>query len=118
MAQVFHKSRLTHVDSAIVVTAMFGAAPPVAASGLFGGQSASGLFGAPPPARHETISCDGCGATPIVGIRYRCSQCANYDLCETCIVRYEKYEINHGPDQSRRVRWKQGGCLLTKQIAT
>lgn len=46
---------------------------------------------------HANISCDGCGAATIIGVRYRCSQCANYDLCEVCILRYENNELNHGP---------------------
>eukprot|EP00455_Lapot_gusevi_P055940 TRINITY_DN917_c0_g1_i13.p1 TRINITY_DN917_c0_g1~~TRINITY_DN917_c0_g1_i13.p1 ORF type:complete len:495 (-),score=197.23 TRINITY_DN917_c0_g1_i13:88-1572(-) len=33
---------------------------------------------------HEGVSCDGCGAGPIVGIRYKCTVCHNYDLCEQC----------------------------------
>merc|ERR1712061_150031 len=33
---------------------------------------------------HEGVVCDGCGAYPIVGIRYKCSVQANVDYCETC----------------------------------
>lgn len=33
---------------------------------------------------HALITCDGCGMVPIVGYRYRCTRCANHDLCETC----------------------------------
>ena len=33
---------------------------------------------------YENVQCDGCGITPIVGIRYKCSTCSNYDLCEAC----------------------------------
>ena len=36
------------------------------------------------PAVHHGIYCDGCGVYPIVGIRYTCANCANYDLCEAC----------------------------------
>eukprot|EP00615_Pteridomonas_danica_P011257 CAMPEP_0114359174 /NCGR_PEP_ID=MMETSP0101-20121206/22818_1 /TAXON_ID=38822 ORGANISM="Pteridomonas danica, Strain PT" /NCGR_SAMPLE_ID=MMETSP0101 /ASSEMBLY_ACC=CAM_ASM_000211 /LENGTH=159 /DNA_ID=CAMNT_0001502583 /DNA_START=12 /DNA_END=491 /DNA_ORIENTATION=+ len=33
---------------------------------------------------HPGISCDGCGAAPLVGYRYHCSKCANHDVCESC----------------------------------
>ena len=29
---------------------------------------------------HVGITCDGCGASPIVGYRYRCKSCANHDV--------------------------------------
>eukprot|EP00026_Physarum_polycephalum_P003915 Phypoly_transcript_03932.p1 GENE.Phypoly_transcript_03932~~Phypoly_transcript_03932.p1 ORF type:complete len:464 (-),score=71.66 Phypoly_transcript_03932:802-2193(-) len=33
---------------------------------------------------HLNISCDVCHASPIVGVRYKCANCADYDLCEIC----------------------------------
>lgn len=33
---------------------------------------------------HERITCDGCNTTPIVGIRYKCAECQNFDLCGAC----------------------------------
>ena len=33
---------------------------------------------------HDKFICDGCDMTPIKGIRYMCSVCSNYDLCEKC----------------------------------
>ncbi|EGS19255.1 putative calcium ion binding protein [Thermochaetoides thermophila DSM 1495] len=33
---------------------------------------------------HRGCLCNGCGLTPIRGIRYRCANCADFDLCETC----------------------------------
>lgn len=30
------------------------------------------------------VICDGCDMTPIRGIRFMCSVCANFDLCESC----------------------------------
>lgn len=33
---------------------------------------------------HEGVSCDGCQASPIQGIRYKCTVCSNIDLCQTC----------------------------------
>jgi hypothetical protein len=37
-----------------------------------------------PKAVHRGFTCDGCGAAPITGIRYRCSVRPDYDLCEVC----------------------------------
>ncbi|KAK5663560.1 hypothetical protein OQA88_3991 [Cercophora sp. LCS_1] len=33
---------------------------------------------------HRGCQCNACGIVPIRGIRYRCSNCADFDLCETC----------------------------------
>ena len=33
---------------------------------------------------HRGVSCNSCNATPIKGIRYRCTNCVDYDLCEQC----------------------------------
>ena len=33
--------------------------------------------------RHEA-RCDTCKAYPVIGMRYRCLRCFNYDLCQTC----------------------------------
>ncbi|KAH8883815.1 EF-hand [Thozetella sp. PMI_491] len=33
---------------------------------------------------HRGCQCNACGVTPIRGIRYRCANCADFDLCETC----------------------------------
>ena len=37
-----------------------------------------------PKVVHVGYTCDGCGASPITGIRYRCSVRPDYDLCEKC----------------------------------
>jgi hypothetical protein len=36
---------------------------------------------------HTRITCDGCGMTPIRGIRYKCTQRHDYDLCSACEAR-------------------------------
>ncbi|KAI1452024.1 EF-hand [Annulohypoxylon moriforme] len=33
---------------------------------------------------HRGCQCNGCGMVPIRGIRYRCANCADFDLCEIC----------------------------------
>lgn len=33
---------------------------------------------------HEHITCDGCQRKPIIGARYKCSVCADFDYCEDC----------------------------------
>eukprot|EP00047_Mylnosiga_fluctuans_P010567 m.16909 g.16909 ORF g.16909 m.16909 type:complete len:332 (+) comp3190_c0_seq1:7-1002(+) len=33
---------------------------------------------------HAFVTCDGCEMEPIVGPRYRCQDCPDYDLCEDC----------------------------------
>jgi ribosomal protein S12 len=34
--------------------------------------------------QHTTVACDGCGVSPIIGIRYKCIVCKNFDYCEVC----------------------------------
>ena len=33
---------------------------------------------------HRGVTCNGCNTLPIRGIRYRCTNCADFDLCELC----------------------------------
>lgn len=41
---------------------------------------------------HDNFMCDGCGMNPIVGKRYKCNSCRNFDYCEKC---YEKNKSIH-----------------------
>jgi hypothetical protein len=38
---------------------------------------------------HRHVQCDGCKVTPIVGARYRCMVCPNFDLCAACEAKCE-----------------------------
>ncbi|XP_030376829.1 protein ref(2)P [Scaptodrosophila lebanonensis] len=33
---------------------------------------------------HDNVECDSCGVLPLVGFRYKCVQCPNFDLCQRC----------------------------------
>ncbi|EGR26986.1 zinc ZZ type family protein, putative [Ichthyophthirius multifiliis] len=33
---------------------------------------------------HSGFTCDGCETNPILGVRYKCYVCPDYDLCEKC----------------------------------
>ena len=44
------------------------------------------------PIVHRNIICDGCGMHPLVGVRYKCSVCRNFDYCEKC---EEKFKNEH-----------------------
>ena len=33
---------------------------------------------------HFGVKCDGCGTFPIIGCRFKCAVCDNFDFCEEC----------------------------------
>ena len=35
---------------------------------------------------HKGISCDGCNLKPILGVRYKCQVCHDFDLCTACYM--------------------------------
>lgn len=39
---------------------------------------------------HTNVACDGCGVSPIRGIRFKCSVCKDFDYCQLCEER-----LNH-----------------------
>ena len=38
--------------------------------------------------KHNFVTCDICKSNPIIGIRYKCSICSDYDLCSICEDKY------------------------------
>jgi len=33
---------------------------------------------------HERVTCDGCGVKPIIGNRWKCAVCEDFDYCDKC----------------------------------
>jgi len=44
---------------------------------------------------HQGVTCDGCQMSPIQGIRYKCIECFNFDICEGCEIK-GIHPLNHG----------------------
>ncbi|KAM9376614.1 LOW QUALITY PROTEIN: sequestosome-1 [Pholidichthys leucotaenia] len=68
----------------------FGHHPPPPAGGPHGPPPHGGPhhMGPPPrmdapPAMHPNVTCDGCEG-PVIGTRFKCSVCPDYDLCSAC----------------------------------
>ncbi|KAI1793192.1 hypothetical protein LXA43DRAFT_886348 [Ganoderma leucocontextum] len=47
---------------------------------------------------HNNITCDGCKQKNIVGVRHKCLQCDDYDLCDVCVCRAntrQEHDVAH-----------------------
>ena len=55
----------------------------------------------PVPVVHSNVSCDGCQMFPLVGPRFKCTICEDFDLCESC-----EAEGNHPADHAL-IKFKQ-----------
>ncbi|UJR18523.1 hypothetical protein I4U23_005429 [Adineta vaga] len=40
-----------------------------------------------------TVKCDGCKTKPLVGDRYKCETCSNYDLCSACQKKGHEHKL-------------------------
>lgn len=47
-------------------------------------REAAARAAAPDRPIHRRVECDGCGIAPIVGTRFKCAVCKDFDLCESC----------------------------------
>ncbi|XP_005182444.1 protein ref(2)P [Musca domestica] len=52
---------------------------------------------------HLNVECDSCLMAPIVGFRYKCIQCPNYDLCQHC-------EAKHVHGDHMMIRMPNNNC--------
>ena len=39
--------------------------------------------------------CDGCGVTPINGVRFKCTTCNDFDLCQDCHRDSSVHSLDH-----------------------
>lgn len=38
---------------------------------------------------HNDVTCDGCKTTPIIGVRFKCTVCDDFDLCSKCVYNHD-----------------------------
>lgn len=48
-----------------------------------------------PELYHEGVECDNCEITPIVGLRFKCMDCEDFDLCEKCYGEKGHFTLAH-----------------------
>lgn len=48
----------------------------------------------PEPFYHEGVKCDHCGSENIVGVRWKCAHCPDYNICSAC-ERLEPHVADH-----------------------
>jgi len=80
--------------------------------------------------QHPHVTCDGCGANPIKGPRFKCQSCPDFDFCGECFA--QKRSINDGkcaahdfhcimmPGKGmcgKGMRWGKGMCGKGKRKA-
>jgi len=44
--------------------------------------------------KHSYVTCDGCSVSPIIGNRYKCAVCEDFDYCENCEELYKDVHIH------------------------
>jgi hypothetical protein len=59
---------------------------------------------------HVRVTCDGCGASPIKGIRYKCDTCDDFDFCSDC--RFDKaHDPSHPFKSIEKPVYKNRRCV-------
>ncbi len=44
---------------------------------------------------HANVRCDLCNAFPVLGARYKCSVCPDFDMCEACEAKDNQHPAHH-----------------------
>ena len=79
---------------------------------------------------HEGYTCNLCKKTPIIGLRYKCNNCYDYNLCENCyndILQNKKSHFNNNPNHKfikidkiivKNNNERQRGVSAPKQVSS
>jgi len=63
---------------------------------------------------HKGVSCNLCGVSPIVGNRYKCTVCYDYDLCDSCenatSESHAHPTIKHRVEANDKINMFQSNC--------
>jgi hypothetical protein len=63
---------------------------------------------------HDNYNCDMCKAEPIIGARYHCVECEDYDMCQKC---YHDYSHKHRMEKiEKATRGKQLEIFTTTLV--
>ncbi|CAF4272938.1 unnamed protein product, partial [Rotaria sordida] len=50
---------------------------------------------APIGVRHPNVICDACRKHGIIGMRWKCARCFDFDLCTHCYMALDKHDLTH-----------------------
>ena len=64
---------------------------------------------------HKNISCNECKKNPIVGVRYKCLECFDYNLCDECekIINHEHNFLKYVTEENSLNKYSYK-CLTSK----
>lgn len=65
---------------------------------------------------HEDVFCDKCNMRPLRGLRFKCTQCEDFDLCIECFVNDNVRIGKHMPDHKMMVIARSNGNQIQECI--
>lgn len=92
---------LREIDISVLQTTQSASAS--ASASTSSGNTTSVVAASSRKAIHPGVRCDMCAVMPIVGVRYTCTVCPDFDLCEECELAQREGELpahKRGPSQN------------------
>ncbi|CAF1006697.1 unnamed protein product [Adineta steineri] len=65
------------------------------------------------PIIHNNVYCDLCQCSPIIGIRYKCKVCCNYDLCSKCVQLNRNHKGHSNTHELISIKEPKQNCQFT-----